>query len=171
MAAYVRDGYGAFHQPKFDCGCCKMLIFWVCGVRQSLYAFSLYRNPDLDDWIVDCLLTSMAAVQAEDVYASFLFGGHLNGYHQEWLGSTTTKLHGVAAFDFTTVSGCDQLVVRPTHARGGTPDLLMTDVPDRVKVAAVPNLCAIKKIFLKHQVSWNTVCGSMQGLPWCAQQG
>ena len=35
--------------------------------------FDLYRNPDLDDRIVDCLLTSMAAVQAEDVRASFLF--------------------------------------------------------------------------------------------------
>ena len=22
MAAYVRDGYGAFWQPKFECGCC-----------------------------------------------------------------------------------------------------------------------------------------------------
>ena len=37
--------------------------------------------------------------------------------------------HGVAAFDFATVSGCDQLVVGPTHARGGTLDLLMTDFP------------------------------------------
>ena len=35
--------------------------------------FSLYRNPDLDDRIFDCLLTSMATVQAEDVRASFLF--------------------------------------------------------------------------------------------------
>ena len=26
MAAYVRDGYGAFRQPKFECGCCGMLI-------------------------------------------------------------------------------------------------------------------------------------------------
>ena len=24
MAAYVRDGYGAFRQPKFECGCCEM---------------------------------------------------------------------------------------------------------------------------------------------------
>ena len=24
MAAYVRDGYGAFCQPKFECGCCEM---------------------------------------------------------------------------------------------------------------------------------------------------
>ena len=36
---------------------------------------------------------SMAAVQAEDVRASFLFAGDLNGYHQEWLGSTTTNGH------------------------------------------------------------------------------
>ena len=53
MASYVRDGYGAFRQPKFECGCCKMLFFRVCGVRQNLYVYSLYRNPDLDDRIFD----------------------------------------------------------------------------------------------------------------------
>ena len=36
MAAYVRDGYGPFCQPKFECGCCEMLFFRVCGVRQNL---------------------------------------------------------------------------------------------------------------------------------------
>ena len=36
MAAYVRDGYGAIRQTKFDCGCCEMLVFRVCGVRQNL---------------------------------------------------------------------------------------------------------------------------------------
>ena len=96
-----------------------------CGLRQNFYVYSIYSNPDQDDRIYDCLLTSMAAVQAEDVRASFLFVGDLNGHHQEWLGSTTTNRHGVA-----TVSGCDQLVVGPTHARGGILDLLMTDVPD-----------------------------------------
>ena len=100
--------------------------------------YSLYRNPDQDDRIYDCLLTSVAAVQAEDVRASFLFVGDLNGHHQEWLGSTTTNSHGVAAFDFSTVSGCDQLVVGPTHARDGTLELLMTDVPDLIQVAVVP---------------------------------
>ena len=127
MAAYVRDGYGAFRQPKFECGCCEILFFTVCGVRQNLFVNSIYHNPNLDDRIFDCLLASMAAVQAEDVRASFLFVGDLNGHHQVWLGSTTTNRHGVAAFDFSTVSGCDQLVVCPTHARGGTHDLLMTD--------------------------------------------
>ena len=131
---------------------------------------SLYRNTDLDDRIFDCLLTSMAAVQAEDLRASFLFVGDLNGHHQEWLGSTTTNRHGVAAFDF---------------ACGGTLDLLMTDVPDLVRVSvvapignsdhsslsavismvqAVPNLCVSRKVFLKHHVNWNTVCGAMQDL-------
>ena len=60
----------------------------------------------------------MAAVLAEDVRASFLFVGDLNDHHQEWLDFTTTNRHGVAAFYFATVSGCDQLVVSPTHARG-----------------------------------------------------
>ena len=50
------------------------------------------------------LVTSMTAIQAEDVSASFLFVGDLNGHHQELLGSTTTNRHGVAAFDFANVS-------------------------------------------------------------------
>ena len=173
MAAYIQDGYGAFCQPKYECGC-EMVVFKVCGVRQNLYVYSLYRNPSLDDQIFYYLLASMAAVQAEDVCASFLFVGDLNGHHLEWLGSTTTDGHGVAAFDFATVSGCDQLVVSPTHAHGGTLDLLMTDVSDLVRVAvvalignsdhsslssvilmvqAVPNLCLSNKVFLKHQVN------------------
>ena len=118
MAALARDGYGAFRQLKFKCGCCEMLVFRVCGVRQNLYVFSLCRNPDLDDRIFYCLLASTAGVQTEDIRASFLFVGDLNGHHQEWLGSTTTNRYRVSAFDLATVSGCDQLVVCPTHARG-----------------------------------------------------
>ena len=102
------------------------------------------------------------------------------------VGYTTTNRHGVAAFDFATVSGCNQLVVGPTYAHGGALDLLMTDVPDLVWVAiiapignsdhsslsavisiaqAVPNLCVCKKVFLKIQVNWNTVCRVIQDLP------
>ena len=114
-----------------------MLVFRVCGVRQNLYVFSLYRNPDLDDQILVCLIASMAAVQTEDIRAFFVFVGDLNGHHQELLGSTTTNRHGVAAFNFATVSCCDQSDVGPTHIRGGTLDLLMTDVPDLVRVAVV----------------------------------
>ena len=104
MAAYVRNGYGAFRGPKFECGCCEIRVFRVCGVRQILYVFSLYHNPDLDDRILDCLQASMAAVLTEDIRASLLFVADLNGHHQEWLGSTTTIRHGVGPFDFATVS-------------------------------------------------------------------
>ena len=69
----------------------------------------------------------MAAVQAGDVRASFLFVDDLNGHHYQWLGSTTTNRHG-AAFDIATVSGWHQTVVSPTHAHCGTLDLVMTDV-------------------------------------------
>ena len=118
MAASVRDRYGAFRQPKLERGCCEMLVFRVCGARQNFYVFSLYRNPDIDDRIYDCLRTAMAAEHAVDEGASFLFVRDRNGHHQEWLGSTTTNRRGVAALDFATVSGCDQLVIGPIHARG-----------------------------------------------------
>ena len=163
MAAYVRDGYGSFRQPKFECGCYEMLVFRVCGARQNFYVFSLYRNPDIDDRIYDCLLTAMAAVQGADAHASFLSVGDLNGHRQEWLGSATTNRHGVAALDFATVSGCDQLVIGSTHARGGTLALLMTDVPDLVRVA---NLRVSRRVLLKHRVNWSAVCDAIGVLPW-----
>ena len=60
-------------------------VFRVCGVRQNLYVCSLYRKPDLDDRIFYWLLASMATLKAEDVRASFLFVGDLNGHLQECL--------------------------------------------------------------------------------------
>ena len=63
----------------------------------------------------------------------------------------------------------------------------MTDVPDLVRVAvvapignsdhsslsavismaqAVPNLSVSRKVSLKHQVNWNTVCGAIWELSW-----
>ena len=101
------------------------------------------------------------------------------------MGSTTTNHHGVAAFALSNVSGCNQLVIGPTHARGGTLDLLMTDVSDLVRVTVVapidnsdhsslwavilmtrvvPNFCVSRKVCLKHQVNWNAVCGEIQDL-------
>ena len=31
---------------------------------------------------------------------------------------------------------------------------------------AVPNMWVSRKVFLKHQVNWNTVCGAIRILPW-----
>ena len=129
-------------------------------------------------------------MQAEDGRASFLFVCDLNGHNQEWLGSTTTNRHGVAAFDYATVFFCNLLVVGPTHACGGTVDLRMIVIPDLewvVVVAPIRNshhssltapfrwlrlfqTCVLGvsgKVFLKHQVNWKTVCGEIQDLLWC----
>ena len=92
--------------------------------------------------------------------------------------------HGVVALDFSTVSGCDQLVIGTTHACGGTLDLLMTDVPDLVQVVvvaplgsshrslishfvalAIPNLCVSRRVLLKHGVNWTAVCDAIGVLP------
>ena len=83
IAAYARDEYGAFRQNKLKHGCCKMLVFFVCGAIENFYIFSLYRNPDLDDQIYVCLLKALAAVQATDVSVSLIIMGDLNGHHQE----------------------------------------------------------------------------------------
>ena len=64
-----------------------MLACKVCGVRQNFYVFSLYRNPNQDDRIVDCLLD----VQAENLRASLLFVCDLNDHHQEWMVSTMVE--------------------------------------------------------------------------------
>ena len=75
----------------------------------------------------------------------------------------------------------------PIHARGGTLDLLLTDVPDLVRVAVVaplgrsdhsslsaaismaldiPNVCVSRKVLLKHGANWTAVCDAIGELPW-----
>ena len=109
-----------------------------------------------------------------------MFAGDLNGIIRSgWV--LQPQIVMVLQPLISQLSGCDQLVVGPTHARGGTLDL-MTDVPDLVWVSvvapignsdhssllavismaqAVPNLCVSRKVFVKHQVNWNTVCVSV----------
>ena len=77
MAAYVRDGYGAFANPNLS------VVVANAGFQGVWCETEPLCNPDLDDRIFDCLLASMAAVRAEDVRASFLFVDELNGLRQE----------------------------------------------------------------------------------------
>ena len=65
----------------------------------------------------------MAAVQAED-------GRDLNGHHQEWLGSTTTTVMEWQPLTLQLSSVAIGWLSAQPNARGGTLDLLMTDVPD-----------------------------------------
>ena len=93
----------------------------------------------------------------------------------------------IAVLNFPTVSGCDQLVIGPTHTRGGTLDLLISDVPDLLLVAvvaplgssnhsslsiaisisqAIRNFCFSRRVLLKHRVNLSAVCDAIGVLPW-----
>ena len=116
MAVYIRNGFPASRKVCFECGCHEVLILKVCGRHSNFYLFSVYRNPDLDDQIFDCLLNSMAVIQGNDRKAAFLFVGDFNAHHREWLNSVSpTDCHGRRALDFSTESGCDQLIRKSTH--------------------------------------------------------
>ena len=40
--------------------------------------------------------------------------------------AVTTTVHGKAAVDFVSSSGCEQMVTEPTHVDGGVPDLVLS---------------------------------------------
>ena len=52
MATYVRDGYEAFREPKFECGYCEMLSFIVWGVRLFYHHKPSYN---CSVWLHNCL--------------------------------------------------------------------------------------------------------------------
>ena len=80
MAAYVWDDCRASSQPKFVCGCCKMLVFRVCGVRPNLCVFSLYCKP-WPRWPDFLLFTSINGCRADRGY-SCLFP--VCGWFERW---------------------------------------------------------------------------------------
>ena len=165
---------------------CSFSVFWC--ETEPLCVQSL-PQPWLDDRIFYYFLASLATVLAEDVRSSFLCGwferpssGVVGFYDHEPSRSCSLWLCNCLRF------GRDQLVVGQIHADCGTLDQLMTDVPNLFIVwaaivapignsdhsslsvvismaQAVPNLCVSRKVFLKHQVNWNTVCGAIQDLP------
>ena len=69
------------------------------------------------------------------------------------VGFNNRKRRDVVAIDFVTVSNCDQLVVGPTHARGGTCNFLMTDVRDLEQVVVVTHIGSTDHSFLSAVIS------------------
>ena len=190
MAAYVWDGYGAFRQPTFECGCCEMLVFRVCGVRQNIYVFCLYSNPDLHRWPDFWLFTS------------------INGCHAgwgcpclfpvcrwfEWSSSGVARFYHHEPSWSCSIWLCNCLRLRSAGCRPNPCTWWNTWPPDDwcstpstgcfaapignsdhcclpavISMAqAVPNLGVSRKVFLKHQVNWNTVCGAIHNNIWLA---
>ena len=132
---YVKSGFSSCRMSQYECVMKFWFLEYVSRVN-NVYIFSIYRNPDLDDSIYDCLLSSIASIQSKDVKSSIIFVGDFNAHHREWLSSISpTNTHGRSAYDFSNVSGCTQLVNEPTHESGNRLDLLFTDVPGIVDVS------------------------------------
>lgn len=187
LAMYVRDGVAVTRMMTYECSCCELMVARVCGHRLNLYIFCVYRSPNTDDRVYDCLLDAMAKIQSVDSKAVFHFVGDFNCHHSEWLGSSRTDSHGVAARDFGSLSDCTQMVTGSTHRLGGVLDLVFTDVPDLCKVSvAAPigrsdhsHLCVDLEITstlpgfdvacevpLKTRVNWDAVRRKITELPW-----
>ena len=73
FALYVREGFSAYRQRSYECGCCEVIVVGICSSSHNFYVFSLYRNADLSDNIFDRLLTAMTKVQSVDRKVPFLF--------------------------------------------------------------------------------------------------
>ena len=188
MAVYIRSGCSASHKASFECGCHETQIIKVCGKHNNFYLVSVYRNTDADDGIFDCLLASMAAIQENDRKASFVFIGDFNAHHKEWLNSISqTDCHGLRALDFSSESGCDQIIHSPTHRSGNCLDLIFTDTPGAVAgnvgspvgtsvhsyvsaiiktEHAVPDISFSRKIYLKSQADWDGILSDLRELDW-----
>ncbi len=179
MSVHIREGFSAHRKTKYECACHETIAIRVCAQLQNFYILGSYRNPDSDDTIFDCLLMAMSMIQDDDRKAAFVFVGDFNAHHREWLDSVSpTDSHGRAALDFANVSGCSQLVAGPTHLAGNRLDLVLTDVPDVVKVTTmaplgtsdhsaisfqldlrqnIPAYSVTKEVFLKGRVNWSSV--------------
>ena len=188
MAVYIRSGCSASHKGSFECGCHEVQIIKVCSKHNNFYLFSVYRNPDADDGIFYCLLVSVAGIRENDRMASIVFIGDFNAHHKEWLNSIfQTDCHGLRALDFSSESGCDQIIHNSTHRSGNTLDLIFTDTPgvvagnvgspigtsDHCYVSAiiktehtVPDISFSCKIYLKSQADWDGILNELRELDW-----
>ena len=73
-------------------------------------------NPNLDDRIFDCLLSSMAAVQAEDVRASFLFVDDLNAIIRSgWVLRPRTVMELLPLTSQQSLVAISWLLAQPMH--------------------------------------------------------
>ena len=130
MALYIKKEFSATHKACFECGCHEMQVVKVCGKHNNFYICSIYRNPDLDDSILDFfLMTTMATIQ-ENYVRSLVFIGNFNVHHRKCLNSVPlTEGHGLRALDFSSESGCEQIIHKPTNRSGNCLDYLFTDSP------------------------------------------
>ena len=188
LATYIRSGFPASIMSDNVCQCHEVQLVRVCSRINNFYIFNVYRNPDLDSSIFDCLLESMHSIQRSDRKSCFIFVGDLNVHHRDWLVSVSgTDSAGEAAYNFSNLSGCDQLIDVATHVGGNCLDLLLTDVPGvvdhfvkpplgtsdhcaisfKIKLSfSVPDVRFTRRVYLKDRANWNAITEDVASINW-----
>ena len=188
MCVYTRVGFNASRCSKYECKCHETMVVRVCSRFNNFYIFSLYRNPDSDDSIYDCLMNSYMNIQEDDRKACFVFIGDLNAHHRDWLNSVSpTNRHGIAALNFSDITGCEQLVAGATHTSGNLLDLLLTDVRGVVGVQTtapigtsdhrglackiqlnfpIPDFTITREVIIKSRINWDGINRAFNSIVW-----
>lgn len=91
-------------------------------IRIQISMILLYNNCTYD-----CGLENIV-IQSSHWKASFIICGGFNAHHGDWHRSQYTGHHGQSVVEFSTASGCDQLIDEATHISGNIVDLVLTDV-------------------------------------------
>ena len=129
------DRYGAFRQPKLECGCCEMLVFRGCGARQNFYVFSLCRNPDLDDPIYDCLLINISKIRTCVPLVICWWSEWPSSELASWVifPRIVTELELLTSQLFPVA--ISWLLAKPKHVHDGTLDQLITVAHNLIRLA------------------------------------
>ena len=100
LALYIKEGFRSLRQSKLECSCHESCVLRNCSWRNNFYVYAFYRNPGHDGSLYACLLDSMTRVQSVDDKAVFVFVGHADAHHSEWLESVSpTDRHGRGALE------------------------------------------------------------------------
>ena len=188
LCVYTRAGFSTSRFNKYECGCHEIMVVRVCSRFNNFYIFSIYRNPNSDDSIYDCLLNSYINIQEEDRKACFIFIGDFNAHHRDWLNSVSpTNQHGIAALNFSDTTGCEQLVTGATHTSGNRLDLLLTDVGGVVEVQTtapvgssdhqglackiqlnfpIPDFTITREVIVKSRINWDGIDRAFDNIVW-----
>ena len=122
----------------------------------------------------------MSTIQENDRKASFVYVGNFNAHHREWLNFLSPA-------NFSTESGREQVIHKPTHRSGNTLDLTFTYAPTIVasnvgsptgtsspcfvsayiKIEqAISDESSSHKIYPKSQADWNGDLSDFFAIKW-----
>ena len=187
IAVYIRSGCSASHMAIFECRCHVIQIIKLCDKHNNFHLFSVCWNPDANDGIFFIVFWYILQSYKKITKRLPLFLLEILMPVTEWLNSVSQiGCHGLRPLDFSSESGCDQIIDNPTHKSGNCLDLIFTDTPGVVVgngspvgtslhcfVSAaiktehtVSDISFSRKIYLESQADWDLIVSDLHEFGW-----